>query len=114
MKKFVSDEIIVADYQKVTVTDSSLGINKAAENYLLSNKGDYSNSDITTETIIISKINTALIEGNTYYYIIDNNSNKYKASIAINSNLLPFLGAGDSIEITYLSKNTVTEILSVK
>ena len=104
----------VADYQKVTVTDSSLGINKAAENYLLSNKGDYSNSDITTETIIISKINTALIEGNTYYYIIDNNSNKYKASIATNSNLLPFLGVGDSIEITYLSKNNVTEILSVK
>lgn len=65
----------LVDYQKVVVTDASLGIEKAASNYL----GDaptIDDSKLTKTSITISSINMVVIEGNSIYYIIDANNNR--------------------------------------
>ena len=100
----------VADYQKVVVTDSSEGIEKAIKNYL-------GNSVIGTNEkiadIIINKINEVTIDGNTYYYLLDFDDNKYKASIKINSNVLPFLEVNSKINITYIDNEEIKEITKI-
>lgn len=100
----------VSDYQKVVVTDSKEGIESAAYNYLNNNgiitKGNEKN-------IIVSNITTVIIDGNTYYYIIDKDNDKYRASIKINSNILPFVKVGDNLHITYANKE-IKEITNIQ
>ena len=100
----------VADYQKVVVSDASAGIQNAAYNYLNNNgiiiKG--------TDTVItVKEIVNVSIDGNTYYYLVDNEDNKYRVSIKVNSNLLPFVKIGDKLTISYNEK-PVKEITSIK
>ncbi len=102
----------VADYQKVVVSDASLGIEAAAEKYL----GDELNSnkgEAMEDEIVITDITSAVIDGNTYYYIVDKDNNFYKVSIKINSNLLPFLRSGDKVKINY-RKSTINNITSIE
>ena len=53
------------------------------------------------------------MDGNTYYYIVDGESKLYKASIKINSNLLPFLRSGDKVKIKY-REGTINNITSIE
>jgi len=101
----------VEDYQKVTVTDSSLGIEKAIANYL----GDetYTTSELSTKDITIAEIKEVVIESNTYYYFKDTEGNKYRAKITVNKDRLPFVNIGDVLNVTYESKE-VSEITKVK
>ena len=103
----------VTDYQKVVVTDSTLGIEAAANNYLnnanLGNNGKVSNS----KKITIKSISNVVIDGNTYYYILDTDGNKYRAAIKV-SNQLPFINNGDTIEISYNKESIITDIVSIK
>lgn len=101
----------VQDYQKVSVTDASHGIIKAKENYLklLGTKVESDNE----KEIIISTINPVLIDGNTYYYITDKEANRYRISIKINEDLLPFLKVNDKVTVSYTEGN-VMEIQSIK
>ena len=100
--------IDVNDYQKVIVTDVSKGINEAAKNYL-KNAKITSNSQNKSDTITIKKIETAVINGNTYYFITDENNKKYKASIEL-SDELPFKKGGDKLNISYASEEDITII----
>ena len=100
----------VSDYQKVSVTDASLGIQTAASNYLTNAGIEQSGNQ---KTITINEIKEVLIDGNTYYYFIDSDNLKYRASIKINPNKLPFIKLGDIINITYTGKE-VSEILSIE
>ena len=100
--------IDVNDYQKVIVTDVSKGINEAAKNYL-KNAKITSNSQNKNEIITIKKIETAVINGNTYYFITDENNKKYKASIEL-SDELPFKKGGDKLDISYASEEDITII----
>jgi len=103
----------VEDYQKVTTSDSSLGIDAAANKYL----SDYSFDKTVVKTlekkIKIKTIENVVIDGNTYYYISDNDNLKYVVSIKTNRLLLPFIGVGASVEITY-SENEVNEIIALR
>lgn len=103
----------VTDYQKVVVTDSTLGIDVAANNYLnnANLSGGVANN---TKEIIVKSISSVMIDGNTYYYIEDMDNQKYKVSIKINSNKLPFIDVGDTIEISYNKITEVTDIVSLK
>ncbi len=103
----------VQNYQKVVVTDANEGIIKAKDNYL---KNSNINDDIelVENTIIIKTINTALIDGNTYYFIEDSNNNRYKVSIKVNENILPFIKIGSSIKITYSKNNDINEITKIE
>ena len=100
----------VSDYQKVVATDAKEGIENAAYNYL-------NNNGIITKgnelDITISSITNVIIDGNTYYYLVDNENNKYRVSIKINSNLLPFIKVGDKVHITYSNKG-IREITNIK
>lgn len=100
----------VADYQKVVVTDSSEGIEKAIKNYL---GNSVIGTNEKTASIIINKINEVTIDGNTYYYLLDFDNNKYKASIKINSNVLPFLEVNSKINITYIDNEEIKEITKI-
>lgn len=102
----------VQDYQKVSVTDASLGIMKARENYLkiLGNENIAATNE---KSITISSINSVLIDGNSYYYIIDSEGLRYRVSIKVNEDIIPFLKVGDKITIT-CNDSMVSEIVSIK
>lgn len=100
----------VSDYQKVSVTDASLGIQTAASNYLTNSGIEQSGNQ---KLITINEIKEVLIDGNTYYYFVDSDNLKYRASIKINPNKLPFIKVGDIINITYTGKE-VSEILNIE
>ena len=102
----------VRDYQKVVVTDSSKGIEVAAKNYLGDEKVIDENS-LKTNKIVIKNINTAVINGNTYYYILDDDNNKYRVSISVND-IIPFLNEEDKINITYEDIKEVKEIIKLE
>ena len=103
----------VTDYQKVVVTDSTLGIETAASNYLNNSNLTIDTDSNITESITIKEINDVVIDGNTYYYIVDTNNKKYKASIKINNNLLPFLEEGSTIEVSYLKEQEVIDLIDI-
>ncbi len=104
----------VTDYQKVVVTDSTLGIEAAANNYLNNANLGGSGKANNNKEITIKIINTAIIDGNTYYYLTDSEDKKYKVAIKINNSLLPFLQVGDKVTISYNKESNVTDIVSIK
>jgi hypothetical protein len=54
---------------------------------------------------VIEKINSAVVEGNTVYYIkLENNDNVYTALIT-KSDLLPFATKGQNVKITVSGKS---------
>ncbi len=104
--------IDVSDYQKVTVSDASLGIEAAAQKFL----GDsviINGSDKKEKTITIKRITDAIIDGNTFYYLVDNDNNMYSVSIKANRNLLPFLKAEDKIKVIY-NEGTINQIVKIE
>ena len=102
----------VEDYQKVVVTDASLGINEAARNYITNVDFGTKGNEIA-KTIKIKNITSASIDGNSYYYIQDIENQKYKVSIKVSDNL-PFLKNGDSLEITYTKEKEIIDIIKIK
>lgn len=105
--------IDVEDYQKVIVTDASKGIEVAASNYLNNVDLNIDESLLKQKTVQIKEITTAIMDGNTYYYILDTNNNKYYVSINTNKKLLPFLKANDNINIKVSHETDVTEIVEI-
>ena len=104
--------IDVTDYQKVIVSDASLGIEAAAQKFL----GDdafINNDKYIKKSVIIKSITNAVIDGNTYYYIKDNSNNMYSVSIKVNRNLLPFLKSGDSVIVSY-SESDINQIVTLE
>lgn len=99
----------VVDYQKVVVTDSSLGIDKAISNYV---GDDYSTQDLSEGTITVIDVKTAIIDGNTYYYLLDTNYNKYRVKITVDPNGLPFVGLNSVLSIKY-QKGDINEIVEI-
>ena len=102
----------VVDYQKVVTVDVTLGIEEAARIYLNENSIT-NNSNLIEELIQIQEINTAIIDGITYYYIVDTNNNRYSASIKINKNFLPFMKIGDKISIKYYQDKNIRIITTI-
>lgn len=96
------------NYQKVVVTDASEGILKAAQNYL---GGSITSGDSKEKDLTIASIKTAVLDGTTYYYLKDN-ENTYRASIKVAEDILPFLGQGDTIKVTY-REGTLNEIIKI-
>ncbi len=104
----------VVDYQKVVVTDSSKGIKKAAEAYL----GEVSEDSVSGSTndaeITVKDITSAMIDGNSYYYFKDTDDKKYRVSIKVDKNRLPFLKDGDKLKIKYEKEQEVIIITEIE
>ena len=105
--------IDVQDYQKVVVTDASEGIEQAARNYLGDAEINISQEDLVIEDIVIQTITSGVIDGETKYYITDINGNRYKASIKLNEDKLPYATAGTTLNISYRKGEGVIEIIKV-
>ena len=103
----------VADYQKVVVTESSEGIIKAAQNYLGGNHSFIDEDKLIEKEIVVQSVKDVVINGITYYYIIDTNNNKYRVSINIDELTLPFVGNKDKLVVYYTMKEEVTEIVKI-
>lgn len=103
----------VQNYQKVVVTDANEGIERAKDNYV-KNAGIGNSRVSTTETIRIKSLTTTLIDGNTYYYIISQDNNRYRVSIKVNEEKLPFIRVGDELTISYSNLNDLKEITKVE
>lgn len=102
----------VVDYQKVVVTDASAGIEVAAKNYLGEANIEVDDSKLETKEITVKSIDTAVIDGYTYYYIKDTERNKYMASISINKEKLPFIEVGSVVTISY--QKTDNEVIVIQ
>lgn len=102
----------VQDYQKVTVTDSSKGIEVAAKNYLAS-EGNKNTGNLAEKEITISQITSAIIDGNTHYYIVDSEGKRYKLSIKVDEDYIPFLASGNKIKINYIDSADTIEIIKI-
>lgn len=103
----------VQNYQKVVVTDANDGIEKAKDNYL-KNAGNDTKKVLTTEKIRIKTITSTMIDGNTYYYIESYDNIKYRASIKIDEERLPFLKVGDIITIHHNDGTKIKEISKIE
>jgi len=103
----------VVDYQKVTVEDASLGIEKIASIFL-GNEYVAGSSNAVLDEITINKITTVVIDGVSYYYLVDSNGEKYKVSIKVEKDLLPFIQVGDKLKIYYKEKEEVTSIIKIE
>ena len=104
--------IDVADYQKVIVSDSSLGIDVAVKKYLGENPSVDTNN-LKDATITIKTITNAVINGNTNYYITDTEDKLYYCDINIGKTILPFLKKDDKIKISY-SESEVSQIVRIE
>lgn len=105
----------VVDYQKVVVSDASLGIKQASNNYLNNFTPDsVEESQLIDKKIKIKSISSAVVNGNSNYYITDTNNKKYKISINVDSSKIPFLKVGDEINISYTIEKDITEITRLK
>lgn len=102
----------VNDYQKVTVTDSSKGIEEALKNYL--NENSIDSGQANEKEIEVKTIKSAVIDGTTYYYIIDTDDKKYKISIKLDKVNLPFIKEGDKLKVNYYSDKEVIDVKSIK
>lgn len=105
----------VVDYQKVVVSDASLGIREASRNYL-SRIGvkDVNLDKLIIKDITIASINSYSVNGNSVFYIIDTREKKYSVNIDINSDVLPFLSVGDTISVGYALEEDVIKVLEIK
>ena len=54
-----------------------------------------------------------IVEGNSYYYIIDTNNQRYKVSLST-SDIIPFLLNGDTIKVSYLEEEDIINIINIE
>lgn len=94
----------VQDYQKVKVTDSNLGLNAAAKNYLVMLGNEITLEDEGIEvTGIIDSIESVVLDGNTYFYLtLEGESLIFKAPISLDDRL-PFLSIQSEITFNHLN-----------
>ncbi len=103
----------VEDYQKAVTAEASMGIEEAAKKYLSEVNFNNNYTNILEKTITIQKITTAIIDGNTFYYLLDEENNKYSLSIKVNQYLLPYLNVGDKVDIKY-NENEVNQVIAIE
>ena len=113
----------VENYQKVSVTDSSYGIKYAADEYLKMLNGnvpvtpddpDDTPKELFTATITVGTINSVLVDGNTIYYVLSTDQDKYEIAATVNLSIVPFIKEGEDYKVTFYSTeeglNIVTKI----
>lgn len=103
----------VQNYQKVVVTDANEGIIKARDNYL-KNSGTTSDTTPLDSEIVIKNIYTVMIDGNTYYYFVDTFDKRYRISIKVNEEVLPFIKVGDKVKVNYVELEDIYEITALE
>lgn len=101
------------DVQQYQVVGTGSTVKEARKNYLakLSAEGESitdTNTDANQFTATIKDISSAVVDGNTVYYIILDDNRIYTAQIGV-SDILPFLVVGDRVGVA-VSGDQITEI----
>ncbi len=100
--------VSVSDYQIVGVADTLEGAANEYKRLLKSLGGgateDYKPSEILVENITVDSVATAVVEGNSVYYIKAADGNIYTAGINL-SGKLPFIKKGDVLKISRSAEN---------
>ena len=106
----------VQDYQKVTTSDSSLGIEAAANAYMqMMGTVSYDESQVITRSFKIVAIQPVTIDGNTYYYLLSDTNEKFNVLASVNLAVTPFLKVNDEISCSYyVSKTGVNNIITIE
>lgn len=104
----------VQDYQRVTVTDSSRGIENAVKEYLNENSEAKPSDPSTEETasVVVQNLNFVSIEGTTYAYFTDAEGQWYRASMKV-GNAVAFLRDGDTIQVVYQPLSDIRDIIEL-
>ena len=99
------------DVNQYQIVGTGNSVEAAQGDYIAKLKNENVSDNIKPETAagIIEKINSAVIDGNTTYYIkLENDEKIYTAKVAI-SDRLPFTEKGDGVTLT-LNGTTITKI----
>ena len=104
----------VVDYQKVSVSDASLGVKEAANTYIKMMGMDSIHSDkLSTKDIYISNIKQAVIDGNTYYFIVSLENEIYQLKASVNPSIAVFIQQGEVYSVKYYNDGTINIIESI-
>lgn len=104
----------VVDYQKVSVSDASLGVKEAANTYIKMMGMDSIHSDkLSSKDIYISNIKQAVIDGNTYYFIVSLENEIYQLKASVNPSIAVFIQQGEVYSIKYYNDGTINIIESI-
>ena len=111
------------DVQQYQIVGTGSTIDEAQSNYITAlgtdEDIDVDTSDLAAEVDTeasgtIDAIESVVKDGNSYYYFtLQGDDSIYVASIAI-SDTLPFMKAGQAVELTYAENGTVREVKTVK
>ncbi len=101
----------VENYQKVTVSDSSLGIDHAVEVYLGEDYSEVNLNDAKEENLVISSLRYLNVEGTSYAYFIDRNV-IYRISLDVSSQVA-FLVDGQVLDVTYVQQEDYREVVEL-
>lgn len=105
----------VINYQKVSVTDASLGIKYAAEQYLkMMGISTEEPHELTDATIIVKSTSSVVVDGNTYYYIVSDTDERYSIKVSIDLSVTPFIEVGNSYQVEYYHDGKINVIMSIK
>ncbi|MGI6608338.1 MAG: CvpA family protein [Erysipelotrichaceae bacterium] len=105
----------VINYQKVTVTDASLGIKYAAEQYLkMMGISSEEPHDVTSAIITIKHLTSVVVDGNTYYYIVSDNDDVYSIKASVNLSVTPFMEIDDIYRIEYYNDGQGNVIVTIE
>lgn len=102
------------DVEQYQIVGTGVNVRKALDDYidrLSSENADIIAPEETIKTGVVSGISSAVVEGNTIYFItIENDDNVYVVPISLSNNLV-FLKAGDTVN---LKLNTINDNVTVK
>ena len=104
--------VSVKNYQLVAVGDSVAEAEKAY--YQLLSDNNFGVGGLTSVTLEskITNIKSAVVEGNTHYYITLEGSDKiFIAPVSLND-YLPLASIGDEVSVKYIDDQTSSEIIS--
>ncbi len=100
------------DVNQYQIVGTGESVEDARNDYISKLKTENVNNDVIKPEIaegVIEKINSAVIDGNTIYYIkLEGNDKVFTAKVTV-SDLLPFTEAGQTVTLT-LNGNTATKI----
>ena len=106
--------VSVSNYQIVGVADTLEGASEEYLRLLNTNGVSTENETIVKKEIIVDRINSAVIDGNSVYYIKPLGSDKiYSANIDL-STKLPLIKEGDKITISIYDNENITTINAIE
>ena len=97
------------------MTDASLGIKYAAEQYLkMMGISSEKPHELTAGVITIKHLNSVVVDGNTYYYIVSESDEKYSIKASVDLSVTPFMEIDQTYKIEYYNDGQINVIEKIE